>query len=437
MPRNGSDIYYILPGTEGFPDTTIESEKYNNYIHDVETDLNRPRPIIAGGTGANNAKDARVALGAEVAGQQVINYDSHVFESGSFWSDLNATGGPISGHTFGGTSIVLANNNPNHVILIARDQSDGLNPGRTYVRQKISGVWGAWSQDNTGVMSATPPVNPPDGLLWWNSTDGQLYVYYRDVDTAQWVIASPSPDPAQFLRKSGDTMTGSLTVDGSISAGSVSSAGSFVSNYTTPPGSGFYAFGPSGTKYLSYDGINFNFNGGNVNVLTGGLIANGNVDAVNIVANGNVNAANIFASAFRTQSSSNAAQGVVYFGSTPSSVYLSYDGTVYNLVGGALNVASEIRSNSGVVRLGTADKYLWWNGSSFFLNGPTYFDGPSSVGGNIVITGSGASFLPPSGLNGGFTLRTELQTTLQEAISISVITAATSQSCLSTTLRWA
>ena len=45
MPRNGSDLYYIPPGTEGFPDTTIESEKYNNYIHDVETDLNTPRPI--------------------------------------------------------------------------------------------------------------------------------------------------------------------------------------------------------------------------------------------------------------------------------------------------------------------------------------------------------------------------------------------------------
>ena len=69
MPRNVSDIYFIPPGTEGFPDTTIESEKYNNYIHDVETDLNRPRPISAGGTGADDADEALANLHAEKAGQ--------------------------------------------------------------------------------------------------------------------------------------------------------------------------------------------------------------------------------------------------------------------------------------------------------------------------------------------------------------------------------
>jgi len=63
MPRDGSGIYTRPPGTNAVPDTTIESSKYNGNVADVETDLNAPRPIIAGGTGANNAVDAANNLG--------------------------------------------------------------------------------------------------------------------------------------------------------------------------------------------------------------------------------------------------------------------------------------------------------------------------------------------------------------------------------------
>ena len=40
----------------------------------------------------------------------------------------------------------------------------------------------------------TPPVDPVDGQLWWNTIDGNLYVYYEEpgIDgTSQWVPASP------------------------------------------------------------------------------------------------------------------------------------------------------------------------------------------------------------------------------------------------------
>jgi len=35
--------------------------------------------------------------------------------------------------------------------------------------------------------SDTPPLNPSEGNLWWNTTDGRLYIYYD----ASWVDASP------------------------------------------------------------------------------------------------------------------------------------------------------------------------------------------------------------------------------------------------------
>ena len=35
----------------------------------------------------------------------------------------------------------------------------------------------------------TPPPNPADGDLWWDSTEGQLKIYYQDPDSYQWVDA--------------------------------------------------------------------------------------------------------------------------------------------------------------------------------------------------------------------------------------------------------
>jgi hypothetical protein len=72
MPRDGSGVY-----TQPFPDvvagTTIESAKYNGNVNDVEQDLNTPRPIVAGGTAANNAVDAAINLGL-VSGKTAIVY---------------------------------------------------------------------------------------------------------------------------------------------------------------------------------------------------------------------------------------------------------------------------------------------------------------------------------------------------------------------------
>ena len=54
--------------------------------------------------------------------------------------------------------------------------------------------------------STTPPLNPEDGNLWYNSDDGRLYIYYNDGDSTQWVDASPdSWDPSSYPDVSDDT----------------------------------------------------------------------------------------------------------------------------------------------------------------------------------------------------------------------------------------
>jgi len=42
------------------------------------------------------------------------------------------------------------------------------------------------------VIGATPPAVPKIGQFWWRSTDGNLYIYYNDGVTSQWVPAMSS-----------------------------------------------------------------------------------------------------------------------------------------------------------------------------------------------------------------------------------------------------
>jgi hypothetical protein len=179
MPRNGAGIYSIPLGTDGIPDQTIESTKYNGFAHDVEQDLNLPRPIVAGGTGAVNAHDARVNLQTEVAGARVTNYDTQVWENGSFWSNA-ATGGPDPAGNYGGTS-VLINNDQNYVQLTARDIT---NPNKIYTRTKNAGTWSAWTSDL--------PVSGSDPSLVLDKASGTgghaCYIIGKTAGSNRWLM---------------------------------------------------------------------------------------------------------------------------------------------------------------------------------------------------------------------------------------------------------
>ena len=62
------------------------------------------------------------------------------------------------------------------------------------------GTWTPVSSDGGGgggggatvTVSETPPTSPVQGDLWWDTIGGNLYVYYIDANSNQWVIASPN-----------------------------------------------------------------------------------------------------------------------------------------------------------------------------------------------------------------------------------------------------
>jgi hypothetical protein len=76
MPRNVSDVYSKPSGTTAVTGTTIESATFNQLMDDIAADLNTPRPIVAGGTGAATASAALTALGGLAAANDLSDLAS-------------------------------------------------------------------------------------------------------------------------------------------------------------------------------------------------------------------------------------------------------------------------------------------------------------------------------------------------------------------------
>jgi len=145
---------YSKPSPDVITGTTIESTVYNTFVGDVETDLNLPRPVSSGGTGATSPDGALVNVSGEKAAQLVTSYDTHLWMPGSFRSAAAAAGAPNGTAAFAGIAYIneaLANPPTNqNVVLEARDLTDGMR----YVRRKTAGVWGAWDTERSTIYAA-------------------------------------------------------------------------------------------------------------------------------------------------------------------------------------------------------------------------------------------------------------------------------------------
>jgi hypothetical protein len=63
----------------------------------------------------------------------------------------------------------------------------------------------------TIIVGDTPPNTPTVGTLWWDSVGGQLYIWYNDGNTSQWVISTNGGAfTSGYLPLNGGTLTGPL-----------------------------------------------------------------------------------------------------------------------------------------------------------------------------------------------------------------------------------
>ena len=72
MSRSIGGVYSLPPGSAAVDNTIIDPVIYNALLADLEADLNIPRPIVAGGTGAASADGALTALGGGTTGKAVF-----------------------------------------------------------------------------------------------------------------------------------------------------------------------------------------------------------------------------------------------------------------------------------------------------------------------------------------------------------------------------
>ena len=63
MARSPGGVYSLPPGSTITNGDTSDATDVNTPLQDLETDMNTPRPIVAGGTGASSAASARTNLG--------------------------------------------------------------------------------------------------------------------------------------------------------------------------------------------------------------------------------------------------------------------------------------------------------------------------------------------------------------------------------------
>ena len=92
------------------------------------------------------------------------------------------------------------------------------------------------------VISNTAPSDPDEGDLWWDSTDGNLYVYYDDGDSQQWVITNlgligppgPAGPPGAGSDLSTDIVCNSLGVgtEAPETTGDIIATGDIVAHFS-------------------------------------------------------------------------------------------------------------------------------------------------------------------------------------------------------------
>lgn len=106
MARNGSGVYSLPAGSIVTAGETAIPSQHNDPLNDLAADANTARPVVAGGTGATTASDARTNLGITLANLGLtatateLDYTAGVTSAIQTQIDAKA---PIAGPTFTGT----------------------------------------------------------------------------------------------------------------------------------------------------------------------------------------------------------------------------------------------------------------------------------------------------------------------------------------------
>ena len=135
-------------------------------------------------------------------GELAVNYnldDPCIFikDSGNNIIRISNAGIPIPGNdqpqsgTLDDRYVMLAGSTMTGPLILNADPTDALGSvTKQYVDTQIGDIDIPAAPDT----SPSPPLTPENGQLWWNTNDGRLYIYYTDIDSSQWVPATPETE---------------------------------------------------------------------------------------------------------------------------------------------------------------------------------------------------------------------------------------------------
>ena len=201
---NGTDTWSALEYWEGaLPDQTSNSGKFlttdgtDAAWADVDT-----FPSQSGNSGYFLTTDGTAVAWAEV--------DALPTQTGNTGYYLKTDGTTASWDELSIDDLVAVSLNDIDGVTITGTPLEG----QSLIYDSSTSQWINVESGGSVSVSATAPIGPDHGDMWWNSEDAVLYVYYVDVDAdGYWVEATAGPLLNQALADLSDTNITSPTTD--------------------------------------------------------------------------------------------------------------------------------------------------------------------------------------------------------------------------------
>ena len=226
MSRSIGGVYSLPPGSAAVDNTIIDPVIYNALLADLEADLNIPRPIVAGGTGAASADGALTALGGGTTGKAV-------FTAADVAAALVA---------LGLTNAQVPPGQVGHFYRVAAPAGWLVANGAAVSRTTYAALWTAMGSPNTGDGSTTFTLPDMRGL------------FPRGLDSGRGLDTGRGLGTTQAAAMQDHTHTGTTALDGAHNHVDGNSTG-LASRYGNQPalsGAAIYQFlGSSGTAHLT------------------------------------------------------------------------------------------------------------------------------------------------------------------------------------------
>jgi plastocyanin len=163
----------------GYTYTFIQDDLTNVYYPNANGTINNQHPLNFSTDNLNG----ELGGGTSYLGGVVYKLDGVEVTQARYWAGFQAA-------TARRVSIRVTNDTPSTLYYWCQLHLNMGNVITVADPGSSSGVSGGASVD----VSDTPPLTPTAGSIWFNSTNGSLYVYVTDTDSSQWIQpTSPLP----------------------------------------------------------------------------------------------------------------------------------------------------------------------------------------------------------------------------------------------------